>query len=124
MPGNFTHTLNTEQVTIGSLYGGENLIMDEVSIYSRFMSGSEAKAIYQDGTRGKFDPVEYDISPSLSIAKAQVLVDGATNTVFYGNNTNWQVETITFTAAGFSTPIAIAGLEPGMLLDAVSKESQ
>ena len=56
----------------------------------------------------------------MSLAKAQVLVNGATNLVFFGNNTNWQIEKVTFTATGNSTPIVIAGLEPGMLLDAVT----
>lgn len=120
MPGNFTNTLNEEEVTIGSAYGGEDLMMDEVSIYNRGLSVSETKAIYQAGTNGKFDSVEYNVSPSLSLAKAQVLVNGRTDMVFYGSNTNWQSQTITFTATGFSTSIAIVGLEPGMLLDAVS----
>ena len=34
-----------------------------------------------------------------------------------GNNTNWQTETITFTATQNGTPLQITGIEPGMLLD-------
>jgi len=34
-----------------------------------------------------------------------------------GNNTTWQIYTTTFTAAQNGTPLQIAGLEPGMLLD-------
>jgi Concanavalin A-like lectin/glucanases superfamily len=124
MPGNFVNTLNTEELTIGatgpvrSSYGEQLVgIMDEVSMYNRCLSDAEVQAIYQDSTNGKFDPVEYTISPQMSLAKAQVLVNGKTKAIFFGNNTNWQTEAITFTANSFSTHIAIAGLAPGMLLD-------
>ena len=112
---------NLEQDS-ANLWQGFYGYIDDVTVYGRFLSASEVKAMWQEGSAGKRDINDPDVAQSL--AKAEVLVNGARNTVFYGNNTNWQVETITFTAAGFSTPIAIAGLEPGMLLDAVSKESQ
>jgi hypothetical protein len=59
-------------------------------------------------------------SPALSLAEAQVRVNGQTSTTILGNNTNWQTETIIFTATQNGTPVQISGIEPGMLLDASS----
>ena len=92
-------------------------LLDETSLYSRALSASEINAIYQGGTNGKFDPVTFSNSPAQSLAEAQVSLDGQSQGTLYGNNTNWQVATITFTATQNGTPLAIAGLEPGMLLD-------
>ena len=78
---------------------------------------AEIKAIYQKGTAGKFDPAKFAASPALSLAEAQVSLNGQTQDILYGSNTTWQVETITFTATQNGTPLAITGLEPGMLLD-------
>ena len=91
--------------------------IDEISLYSRNLSASEIKAIYNAGDAGKFDPVIFSTSPAQSLAEAQVSLDGQTQGTLYGNNTNWQVETITFTATQNGTPLSITGLEPGMLLD-------
>ena len=44
-------------------------------------------------------------------------MNGQPQANLYGNNTNWQVGTITFTATQNGTPLSITGLEPGMLLD-------
>jgi subtilisin-like proprotein convertase family protein len=122
VPGDLTTTVplrigNHSDPTYTSSWDG---LIDEASLYDRALSASEVKAIYMDSTNGKFDPVEFKISPSLSLAKAQILVNGATNLIFYGNNTNWQVETATFTATSNKTAVAISGMEPGMLLDALS----
>jgi len=46
-----------------------------------------------------------------------VVLNGISQSAFFGNNTNWQVETITFTSTQNGTPLSITGLEPGMLLD-------
>ncbi len=97
-----------------SFYG----YINDVTVYGRFLSDSEVKAIWQDGQAGKRDT--NDVNVAQSFAEAQVLVNGQTNAVFYGSNTNWEVKTITFTATGNSTPVAIQGVEPGMLLDALS----
>jgi subtilisin-like proprotein convertase family protein len=94
--------------------------VDETSIYQRALSGSEIQAIYQNGTAGKFDHAEYANSPSLSLAEAQVSVNGSVSPAFFGSNTNWQIYTNTFIATSTSTPLVISGIEPGMLLDAVS----
>ena len=91
--------------------------LDEMSIYHRALSASEVKAIYQKGSAGKFDPNLINTSPSLSLAEAQTSVNGQTPNIINGNNTNWQVYTTTFTATQNGTPLQIAGLEPGMLLD-------
>ena len=93
-------------------------LVDETSIYSRALSASEIKAIRQKGAAGKFDPTEFAISPVSSLAEAQVSLNGQSQGMLYGNNTTWQVETLTFTATQNGTPLSIAGLEPGMLLDA------
>jgi subtilisin-like proprotein convertase family protein len=94
-----------------------NGLIDEASIYYRALSASEIKAIYQKRTAGKFDAAEFATSPGLSLAEAQVSLNGQPQGIFYGNNTNWQVESITFTATQNGTPLSITGLEPGMLLD-------
>ncbi len=61
--------------------------------------------------------MEFTTSPALSLAEAQVSLNGQLQDTLYGNNTNWQMETITFIATQNSTPLSITGLEPGMLLD-------
>ena len=106
-------------VATTEILGGYRFLgnLDEVSIYNRPLSASEVKAIYARGTAGKFDPVEFAASPSQSLAEAQVSLNGQTQGTLYGNNTNWQTETITFIATQNGTSLSIAGLEPGMLLD-------
>ncbi|HUZ08213.1 MAG TPA: LamG-like jellyroll fold domain-containing protein, partial [Candidatus Paceibacterota bacterium] len=94
-----------------------NGLIDEASLYNRALSVSEIKAIFQSGVAGKFNPVEFSTSPAQSLAAAQVSVNGQTSATLYGNNTNWQTRTITFTATSTGTPLAISGIEPGMLLD-------
>jgi subtilisin-like proprotein convertase family protein len=97
--------------------------IDEMSLYTRALSDSEISAIaqseYLTGFPGKFDQAYYnDFSPAQSLAEASVSIAGLdAPTVIYGNNTNWQQETITFTATGNGTPVTITGVEPGMLLD-------
>ncbi|HEY5232223.1 MAG TPA: S8 family serine peptidase [Verrucomicrobiae bacterium] len=91
--------------------------IDETSIYQRALSASEIQAIYQDMTKGKFDANVFNTSPAQSLAEAQVSVNGRTSGTLYGNNTNWQTKTITFTATQNGTPLQISGIEPGMLLD-------
>ncbi len=88
-----------------------------MSIYSRALSPSEIRAIFAKGTSGKFDPAKFAASPALSLAEAQISLNGQVQDTLYGSNTTWQVETITFTATQNGTPLSIAGLEPGMLLD-------
>ncbi len=88
-----------------------------MSIYRRALSASEIKATYANGAAGKFDPSVFSTSPALSLAEAQVSLDGQSQGTILGNNTNWQTETITFTATQNGTPLSITGLEPGMLLD-------
>ena len=56
------------------------------------------------------------------MAEAQVSLNGVTTNIF-GNNTNWQTYTVSFTATQSSTPLQIQGIEPGMLLDAASVTS-
>jgi hypothetical protein len=47
-------------------------------------------------------------------------LNSTTYPIFFGSNTNWQTASISFTATQTNTPLQITGLEPGMLLDAVS----
>ncbi len=108
---------NNSEALSPSYFGGG---LDEVSIYNRALSASEIKAIYDEGANGKFDPTEFLISPPLSLAKAQVSINGGTPTDLFGNNTAWQTQTISFTATQSSTTLQIQGIEPGMLLDAPS----
>lgn len=93
--------------------------MDEMSIYSRFLSPSEILAIYRISASttnrniGKFDP---SITPAESLAEAQVSFGDSTNLIF-GVNQDWQVHGFSLKAVSNSLPIRITGLEPGMLLD-------
>jgi subtilisin-like proprotein convertase family protein len=107
---------NTESTVNPSAEPFQGLI-DELSVYARALSASEIKAIYNHGSAGKFDPAAPSVATGL--AEAQVTV-GGTNLLFFGNNTNWQTTNITFTATQANTPLQITGMEPGMLLDAVS----
>ena len=101
---------------IGNAGGGFPYIgdVDEISLYSRDLSASEAKAIYKTGGSGKFDPAS---SFPQNLAEAQINLGSETPATILGNNTNWQTETITFTATQNGTPLQITGIEPGMLLD-------
>ncbi len=93
--------------------------IDEISLYSRAISASEVKAIF-NARAGKFDQAEFANSPSLSLAEAQVSVNGSDSPAFFGSNTVWQTYTNTFTATSTGTPLVISGIEPGMLLDAIN----
>lgn len=87
--------------------------LDEISLYSRALSASEAKAIYQAGSAGKFSPA---LPSPQKFAVARVTLDSVTNNVV-GENNVWQTNTTFFTAQQNGTVMAIDGLEPGMLLD-------
>ena len=91
--------------------------VDEASVYDRALSDSEINAIYQKGSAGKYDTNLITTSPALSLAEAQINLDGQAPVVINGNNTNWLVYSTTFTASQNGTPLVINGLEPGMLLD-------
>ena len=95
-----------------------NGLEDEVSIYSRALSSSEIKAIYQKGTNGL---AKYNTNAPAGIAQglaeAQLTLNGTNQPIFFGNDTNWQTATISFTASATNTLLKITGLEPGMLLD-------
>src|SRR6185437_10782430 len=96
--------------------------MDEMSIYSRFLSPSELRAIYlisastTNRNIGKFDPT---ITPSESLGEAQVSFGGVTNLIF-GNNDNWQVQGFSVKPLSNSLPVQFTGIEPGVLLDSFS----
>ena len=92
--------------------------LDEMSIYGRDLSASEIKAIYQKDSAGKYNTSAPSIAQGL--AEAQVTLNGTNQPVFFGDNTNWQIATITFVATNNGTPLLVTGIEPGMLLDAVS----
>ncbi len=118
----FGSLISSEQPTIGIGNAGTacwfnipfNGALDEISLYSRALSGSEIKAIFEAGSAGKFDP---GMPGADAFAKAEVTIDGGVPEVFYGNNTNWQTRTIEFIATQEETDVTLAGLEPGMLLD-------
>jgi subtilisin-like proprotein convertase family protein len=90
--------------------------IDEISLYSRALSASEVLAIYHAGSAGKFNA---GFNFPTNLAEAQVTLPGLTNDMVFGVNTNWQTNTITFVATNATTPVAITGLEPGMLLDSM-----
>ena len=123
----FTNILLGARTTFNSVASPDAAFaggMDEISFYNRALSDSEILAIYSAGSAGKYDPTNYvNLSPAQSLAEATVsLADAVNGAVYssatlYGANTNWQQETITFTATGNQTALAISGIEPGMLLD-------
>jgi subtilisin-like proprotein convertase family protein len=94
--------------------GPYNGLMDEVSVYNRALSASEIKAIYTDGSTGKFDPTA---ALPTSLAEAQVTISGVSTNIVFGANTNWQVTTVQFVAPQDNCVLEIDGIEPGMLLD-------
>ncbi|MFZ0827035.1 MAG: S8 family serine peptidase [Verrucomicrobiia bacterium] len=91
-------------------------LLDEVSIYHRALSASEILAIYQKGTSGKYN-TSAPAGIAQGLAEAQVTVGSFAYPLFFGSNTNWQTNTITFTATQTNTVLQVAGFEPGMLLD-------
>ena len=97
-----------------------NGLIDEATIYNRALSASEIKAIFTNGPSGKFNAAEFAVSPAQSLAGATVNLQGAYPATFFGNDTNWQTKTITFTATQNGTPLTITGIAPGMLLDSFS----
>jgi subtilisin-like proprotein convertase family protein/endonuclease/exonuclease/phosphatase family metal-dependent hydrolase len=126
LSGNLANTTNNRPVVIGGdspttdFFKG---IIDEVSIYNRALSASEAQAIYAAGSAGKFDASTFSVSPAQSLAKAAINISGAGSTVFFGSNTNWQTNTISFVAITNSSVIQVTGLQPGMLLDSFALTS-
>jgi subtilisin-like proprotein convertase family protein len=92
-------------------------LVDELSVYERALSPSEIEAIYTLGGAGKFNPAV--VSPQ-NLAEATVSLQGNNPATFFGANTNWQTYTTTFVATQNGTPLVFTGIEPGVLLDAVS----
>jgi subtilisin-like proprotein convertase family protein len=90
--------------------------IDEASIYGRALSASEVKAIYSAGSKGKFDPAETNASFASALSKFVMTLNGVQTTT-YANNTNWQQESVTFTATSTNTALELDGIEPGVLLD-------
>ena len=101
-------------------------LMDEMSIYSRYLSDSEIASIYNisafttNRNIGKFDP---GITPALSLAEVQAVFGQQTNLI-YGVNQAWQAQGFSFRAQSNTLPVQITGLQPGVLLDSffVSEE--
>jgi len=88
--------------------------IDEISLYGRALTGSEIKAIYNDGTAGKYN---LGLPFPQNLAEAQFVLGGTTN-LLLGSNTGWTTNSITFVATNTTTTISFSGLEPGLLLDA------
>ncbi|HEY5298986.1 MAG TPA: S8 family serine peptidase [Verrucomicrobiae bacterium] len=116
---------SSPNVVIGNINGNfdENFdgLIDEVSIYKRALSASEVAAIAQNGSAGKFDTT---LAFPQNLAEATVSLQGNSPVTLLGANTNWQIYTNTFTATQNGTPLQITGLEPGMLLTAMSLTPQ
>ena len=103
---------NSSEILRGYRFLGN---LDEVSIYNRDLSASEIQAIYNHGSSGKY--VTNAPSIAQGLAEAQVTVGGVPSPLFFGSNTNWQTNAITFIATQSNTVLRVAGFEPGMLLD-------
>src|SRR5665213_2445042 len=96
--------------------------IDEASLYQRVLSPSEIKAIFQNGSAGKYNIITTTFPQNL--AEATMNLQGNSLIIPFGANTNWQIYTNTFTATQNGTPLQITGLEPGMLLTAMSLTPQ
>lgn len=100
--------------------------MDEMSIYSRYLSDAEIAAIFNVSASttnrniGKFNPA---ITPALSLAEAQVVFGNVTNFVFAVND-SWQAGGFTIKPTSNMLPVQITGLEPGVLLDSFTVTEQ
>ncbi|MCX7721713.1 MAG: hypothetical protein N2379_01455, partial [Verrucomicrobiae bacterium] len=92
-----------------------NGLIDEISLYNRALSGSEIKAIWLAGASGKFDPLG---RPPANLAVAYLTLDAGATNFFVGDNDTWQTNVIPFIATRDGTVLEVAGLQPGMLLDA------
>lgn len=112
--------LNTES---NNFYWG---LMDEMSVYSRYLSDAEIAAIYNisasttNRSIGKFNPA---VTPALSLAEAQAVFGNVTNLLF-GVNGSWQAAGFSFKSTSNTLPVQITGLEPGVLLDSFSISEQ
>jgi hypothetical protein len=85
--------------------------IDEISLYSRALSRSEIQAIYTAGARGKFDPA----TPlPQGLAKMQLILGNQLTNTYYGENTAWTSNSISFVATANDIPLQLDGLEPGM----------
>lgn len=97
-------------------------LMDEMSIYSRYLSDAEIASIYNVSASttnrniGKFDPA---ITPALSLAEAQTVFGNVTNRL-YGVNQAWQLQGFNIKPTSNTLTMQITGLQPGVLLDSFS----
>ena len=100
--------------------------MDEMSIYSRYLSDAEIAAIFNISAStsnrniGKFNPA---VTPALSLAEAQAVFGGVTNLLFAVNDA-WQSAGFTIKPTSNTLPVQITGLEPGVLLDSFTITEQ
>src|SRR5262249_25241110 len=80
--------------------------IDEVAVFNRPLTPAEVQAIYSAGAAGK---CALAVPPAACFGSAQALVDGNLVLPFIGT-TNWQTNTITFTASGLSTAVELGAV--------------
>jgi hypothetical protein len=109
-------------VAIGNRSRGENSepyhgLIDELSVYGRALTGPEIAAIAAAGVNGKADLV---MPPSQGLAKVAVLVNGIQIDNGWGDNSDWTVHTVDFTADRTNLVLTLQSLLPGTIVDGVS----
>ncbi len=91
--------------------------MDEVTAYARALTGPEIAAIAAAGRSGKAD---FAAPPAQSLAKLNVNVDGASLGDVYGDNSQWTLHTVEFTALDTNAVVTLQSLLPGTLVDGIT----
>ncbi len=112
-PGFIGAWLNPFGQIDNSFYGA----IDELAVYDRILTAAEVRDIYAAGAAGKCGTTT---PPSLCpLTGARVLVPGLATNTFTGT-TNWQTNSVSFTAPASGTPVTLSTLpggQSGVLLD-------
>jgi subtilisin-like proprotein convertase family protein len=109
-------------VAIGNRSRGENSepyhgLIDELSVYGRALTGPEIAAIAAAGVNGKADQA---MPPSQGLAKVAVSVNNVQIDSGWGDNSDWTVHSVDFTADRTNLVLTLQSLLPGTIVDGIS----
>ncbi|HWQ92243.1 MAG TPA: LamG-like jellyroll fold domain-containing protein, partial [Clostridia bacterium] len=102
---------NHSRYTYSQAYRG---FMDELSVYGRALTDPEIVAIHAADRIGKADLGQ---SPSMSLAKVRLSLNGTEKETTTGANGKWTRRTATFIAERTNTVVRFQGLLPGTLIN-------
>jgi hypothetical protein len=91
--------------------------MDEITLYDRALTAPEIAAIAAAGTAGKADLA---FGPAQSLAKLSVTVNGVVADTVYGDNSQWTIHNVAFTALQTNSMVILQSLLPGTLVDRIA----